>query len=760
MRNIFLIILAAASVTLAFADKEAKHRDFAFQALEAVWSEKLPAFENPPAVPSQFEDEPAVILVSHHNVTAKKKTAVGLSGLLTVPLLPVAKINMDEYLRQLIYINDPEVARQFSRFDIPISDGWGFGLAIEQNESKHAVGARVYRPDGSMEQFGAEDLIIYPDTINGEVVYRQKISIPDLKVGDMVEMVLFSHSTLKNIQPAQFVFNMRHGIPVVSQSVECKVDDDLTTVYHSVNGAPDLSMKQGDDKDYLLSATLDRPIEAEPMLFYSSSLQSPQIKIQIYNRRFDEKAPKFASHDGIIANPDAESTVVRDAVNDLEKKLSSNISFTSTGISVNNIKYVLSALEDQADIEALKMVKKKLKEGSWTERQAADYIYNFISFGHVAGEYVFDPKIAVLAFARACDNAGIKSIRPFITLSRDKGSFKNLVDWKDVDYGVYLPGENAFYLPSAEGFNSPNEIPAQYQGQEYVLTHDKNLKKEVREAEERHGLLPVSTPDDNRYALVQKVSFDGNRAVISRNLESNGATRNALQSLPTTKNLLDTYSAILSIDSVPVRKKLFVYSEEQRDLVQSIFYGQEEEQKDAVKQEIQSFHGSPIKELLDYQLLTAGIGKSVDNASVSYKANYTSDDILTDAGTYYILNLGKLMMSSPEIISEARKRSESDSLYFEYPSLITVTNVITVPEGYAPAEEAVKRLNKTVKNELGAYSIEAGFSNGRLAVTMRESREGKSAPATLWPQMLELLDAASASNDLNIALDKIEENKE
>ena len=751
IRQILTCIAVALSCLTAFADKnEEKQREYAWTVLQEIWSTPLPDFQNPPAVPEKYEDAPAVILASHDNVNASKKTAASLMmvGLIPTPY-PVAKMELDQYFRQLILIQNDLAAENYSLYGTNLKDGKGFALADFQNETKHVLGARVIKSYGDTIDYSLSNLFILNDTVNGQAVPRQIIQIPDLRAGDILDIVHFTHNTLKNIQPDGFKFRFRHEEPALTQSVRCKIDDDLTAVYRNLNGAPEFTISQADDKSSILEARYDKPVDPAPTLLYIRDAQIPQIRLQVFNRRFENKPPKVFAKDGIVfANPDASQTVLPDRIEWLEDEI-------NTKYKRNMAKWQANGLFGILDMKVHKAVKNKVKSGEWTEKQAADYLFNLILLGYYGTDAAYSPNKAALAFNWACSDAGIKGVRPYLTLDKADGPVDRIVGWTDFRIGMYLPDYDRHYIFSPSGLSNPGEVPPEYHGQDFFMIPKKGTPKEELAAVKLAGKLPVTTADDNRYEVAMKVEFDSIRAVVTRSATAIGTTRNFLMAVPSKKSKLDAFADVLEIDGRKPRLKLTdsEMTDEQRELLEQSYFNNKELNLEAIRNEIEYMHGLEVKEITDYKIISSGIGND-PGQPITYTANFTTDDLYTDGGSYMIFNLGKLFEALPPFPKELAERNPSDNLMNNNPINYVFTANVAVPDGYKPVEETVNRLNRKVENELGCVSVEARYVDGKIRLRCINRTDFYNATGDKWPQMVELLKAGSEAAQTVLYLDK------
>ena len=106
-KTIISIILTAVCSMQVLADKASDYKEYSARVRAEVWADSLPQFITPPAVPEKYKNESAVVLAAHKDISAKKKTGIGFDrNAALIPLKKVALINMDDYIRTLVLIND------------------------------------------------------------------------------------------------------------------------------------------------------------------------------------------------------------------------------------------------------------------------------------------------------------------------------------------------------------------------------------------------------------------------------------------------------------------------------------------------------------------------------------------------------------------------------------------------------------------------------------------------------------------------------
>ena len=736
------LMLSAICTAQAFADKVSDYKEYASRVRAEVWADSLPGFINPPAVPEKYKNESAVILATHNDIFAKKKTGVGFDrNASLIPIKRVALINMDDYKRSLIQINDKAALEAFSEYDIPIKSGSSDWFWQEKDERKYVLGVRIIKPDGKIIEVPTDDFILASQQKDNKNVNRQKLAVPGLEIGDRLDIFIFTHTALKNIQPEPVYIFLRKEYPVLSQTISCKIDDDLSTVYAQRNGAPDLKVEQGPDKDYIITGEITEPYDPEPKLNYISPLQSPFIEMLIYNRRFDEYTPRFARKDGVQANPDQLEGAVKDRILTLE----------GWSDMTRSVKEQLGSVKGNP----MKAVKQKFKNGEWTQARTADYVYNLLVFSYMTGKYRYYPGTFVNELYCALDQAGIKNIRKGVTTSRYDGSIDKTLDYNDIWYFVYLPETGQIFSNAFRGYNTSSEIPTSLQGQKGLLIHDKKLSKKERESEDRWLTIPLNSPEMNREVITVDATIDGTDMNIIRRVDAFGASKNYIGPLLTGDDMLNAYLNYLNRDGI-VADPQMLRKEKAKDKQARMERNADaaKEQLDDVRLLIEKFHGSPAKEFKDYEILSAGIGTCPDSSGISYTAGYTMDGLVKRAGRNLIVNIGKLIGESSEIAPSQRKRRADDDILSSFPQK-TINHInIVLPEGYKPSAQSLAKLNVNVSNSVGSFISKAEVKDGRLEVTVSLEYPHIKQPGTEWNNALAIADAKSRYNTLTLLLEK------
>lgn len=173
-----------------------------------------------------------------------------------------------------------------------------------------------------------------------------------------------------------------------------------------------------------------------------------------------------------------------------------------------------------------------------------------------------------------------------------------------------------------------------------------------------------------------------------------------------------------------------------------------EQEKERYRNEIIGYHGSEegLETLLGYQLFS--IGNRADSAALAYQVDYVLDGYVKKAGTNFVLSVGRLIGSQPELKGEQRLRKED--IYWEMPRCYQWDITVNLPEGYRISPEGLERLNVKVENDCGAFIVQATTEDGTLRIKAEKRINHKTEPVANWEKLLEITDAANSYEALSI----------
>ena len=95
-----------------------------------------------------------------------------------------------------------------------------------------------------------------------------------------------------------------------------------------------------------------------------------------------------------------------------------------------------------------------------------------------------------------------------------------------------------------------------------------------------------------------------------------------------------------------------------------------------------------------------------------------------------------------------------DDAYFGSARDYTTEINIDIPSGYKINQQSLSALDKSVKNEAGEFSVVASADDDKLKIMINKKYLKPRLDASLWPDMLKILDSAAAWNSATVVLEK------
>ncbi len=735
MKNIIIAILTLLLCVLVVkADKASDYRAFADTVRADVFAEVPPGFDVKD-IPAKYSGESAVVKAVYENINAKKKTGMGVGvGIVGLPSITRrARVEFGHLMRMLIHVNDKAALDKYSEFAFDTDDKRTFYKSYEKN--RHTIGVRLIKPDGRIVDIDTSDFVEVGEGKKGDDKSR-KLAVPGLEVGDDIDVFFFTETKLQNIHPDPVDFVLKAEAPILNYNIHCEIDDNLTTQYRTLNGAPDFTVGRDADNNYILDLELKDIAAKEPRLWYNSIQQSPRIMMRIFNRRNSESfTPKSAKKDGLQQNPDVNTM--------LEDRWDIDDAWLDKGAGYGL--YYYGAFKDERKLT--KALNKLAKDGTISQRQMADYIYNLLAYAYIGNRYSFD----ILDFAKAYKDFtktfGVKMEAGLSSCDWHE-PLDQLLNHKHNIYFMRLDGDTArYYFPPTGNplIIAPGEISPHMQGREAVMWAK---KKERKQSPLQFFTIPVTGTDANRNVTILDVTVDNTMLGIRRSEAYRGSTKRSASSLISLEDADKGYSSWLNrygLNPVIKEKKKETVDREER------YADGRKEQVEAFKTEIESYHGSAPAEFIDGRITDIGIDP--DQPDLCYDTEYRMDGYVKRAGANLLISVGKLLSEQIELLPTDRDRK--DDLYIGNPrEYRTVINLV-VPDGYEVNAKSLEALKTTVKGKDASFDVEAEEGSGKITVTVVKQYLSPTVAIADWPEFAKVVDAANAWNSSVLAFERL-----
>lgn len=710
IRVVFSILLVQLLTLSVNADEKADYLKLAQKVRQEVWS-STPADFQKRTVPDRYKNASAVILSYYRELSTdyyRKATAD-----LVLNLRLTRQIDCTDMERMLIQINDKKALKDYSEFTFKTkSRKWTWGY---HHKTQTVLGIRVIKKNGNVQEVSLDDYVDVKEGKNDKDL-SQKIAVPGLEVGDCIDVFSLDQIDTQEQQLDPFYFVLRQDEPVLYTKVHCVLDQSLATVYRTMNGAPDFSQTTDKDKNAVLDMVMDKPMDAESSIWYNPLEQSPFIEMYITPTKSKVAVVEKAMRQkGVRGNPD-----VTPILQDDWKLLKSNVSkggYSPAGLP-----------------STYKSVFKSAKKEGMPAEEKADRIYSFEYVSWGSSQRAFNTGANFLRKLGVELEMGITT--PFGALPVDK-----LINYNSTTWFFRLKGTNLYYFPGTYP-KVASEIPYIYQG-----------RKAYMQDSEEQITIPVSQAEDNKSVTDMVVKLDGTKLDISRKVTYSGEQKMYGQSLVSPDNTLfgssqlEAYWRYLKYDD---KDPYSCYTKKESAELKGAFNEFRKNAIDPFKAEISSYHDGDPVQVGGYGVDCVGIRR--DSSNFVYHVDYVMDGMVKRAGNNYLLSVGKLIGSSLKL--EGKDRERIDDVWRKMAFVDEWNIEIPLPQGYKVSAEALKKIETSVANECGEFTVKATAGNESVKVYVRKCFAHRVEPVSNWSKLLALVDACSAFADKQMVIAK------
>ena len=710
IRVVFSILLVQLLTLSVNADEKADYLKLAQKVRQEVWS-STPADFQKRTVPDRYKNASAVILSYYRELSTdyyRKATAD-----LVLNLRLTRQIDCTDMERMLIQINDKKALKDYSEFTFKTkSRKWTWGY---HHKTQTVLGIRVIKKNGNVQEVSLDDYVDVKEGKNDKDL-SQKIAVPGLEVGDCIDVFSLDQIDAQEQQLDPFYFVLRQDKPVLYTKVHCVLDQSLATVYRTMNGAPDFTQTTDKDKNAVLDMVMDKPVDAESSIWYNSLEQSPFIEMYITPTKAKVAVVEKAMRQkGVRGNPD-----VTPILQDDWKLLKSYVSkggYSPAGLP-----------------STYKSVFKSAKKEGMSAEEKADRIYSFEYVSSGSSQRAFNTVANYLRKLGVEIEMGITT--PFGALPVDK-----LINYNSTSWFFRLKGTDVYYFPGTYP-KVASEIPYIYQG-----------RKAYMQDSEEQITIPVSQAEDNKSVNDMVVKLDGTKLDISRKVTYSGEQKMYGQSLVSPDNTLfgssqlEAYWRYLKYDD---KDPYSCYTKKESAELKGAFNEYRKNAIDPFKAEISSYHDGDPVQVGGYGVDCVGIRR--DSSNFVYHVDYVMDGMVKRAGNNYLLSVGKLIGSSLKL--EGKDRERIDDVWRKMAFVDEWNIEIPLPQGYKVSAEALKKIETSVANECGEFTVKATAGNESVKVYVRKCFAHRVEPVSNWSKLLALVDACSAFTDKQMVIAK------
>ena len=742
MKRIWICTMFCLATGLLYAETDYEKRSKQVQV--DIWGANDADFASN-EVPSQYKNESAVILAKKYDISAQSKShfKVGLLNFATSK-----EIIFQYLLHEKVVLQDKASIEDFSEISYQKVSKRSIGTILIRFKDKIStyIGAKVYKKDGSVKEVLMSEAVVVK---NGNKPDEEKLAIPDLQVGDILDFYILSEENreLSSLDPMTFLFASEY--PIVRFSLQGKISKKYGVEYKCMNSAPDLKIEKDEDDNMNFAVKVFHVKKYAAEQWINPIRQVPVVKLNIFlnNSKFkagqiskgvtekeifqDEKTELVnAAQTYKYTKAYSSGFGIDDRMKELKKKFGKDIPNDSVIVAVYNglRSYIYFRLGSSSKVAADKSV----NNSAIQNKLFCQYLsYSLADYG-IENDVIFYP-------------------------SRYMTRFSDMLTTDNVAYVVRATGSKSYYMYDDGMFTTFNQIPEYAEGEKAItLTYGK--MKDIIKAKEDNITqssieFPISGPAQNKHLenIVATLSLATTPSVSLKRQ----TTLSGHHKMDEQKSLLlfeDYYNDFRK--DMDIKKHFLTELEESKktkNLAEewhNAFTKARETYKDGFMSDLKSNYGSEPKELASYKVEKMGILKN--DADFQYSTESTYQDWLKKAGNNYLFEAGKLIGSQLKIDDAQRTRTvdihEPFARSYEYDISVAI------PEGYSV--EGLDALNKKVENETGKFVSTASMEGNTIHIKTYKEYAHNYEPTENWNKLLAFIDAANDFTNQKVLLKK------
>ena len=230
------------------------------------------------AVPDKWKNESAVIIAQKTEYLFTRPSSGRNYS---------AVVRINEYIHKRVKLQDKNALEKFSTFNYVTmgKDGSAEYKIIKSSGKEEMVDMRTAVEDDK------EIDPIYKPIFFGLDIKSQKIAIPDLEIGDIIDYTLKSTINwdikIDGVAFKPFIFSLANNYPTIYQQYRFTMVNGMKVQYRNYNGAPNLRFDPkasvyGDKESYLSYYIIDRDREKTADVRWNYELRTtPSVKFRV-----------------------------------------------------------------------------------------------------------------------------------------------------------------------------------------------------------------------------------------------------------------------------------------------------------------------------------------------------------------------------------------------------------------------------------------------------------------------------------------------
>lgn len=754
MKRIFYSWGATALLALSFSfvvaqskDTE-KYRNESEEMRKSVWAWEKPEFKQRD-IPKEYANASKIIIAHHTELSADSKTKLAFYG---ITFGTKKEQTISEVVRELIKINDKSAVSEYSELSFrQFEKGSGF---YKVDKTTSYVGVRVIKPDGSIEEINADDIILTKDEVKEK---DAKLAIPGLQPGDILDYFISTEQQLTDdIIAKPYKVTYFGDAPILNLSFHAQLGKKYAIDYRSFNNAPDLSVTKNEDGEIIVNAQKNNipPFETSLWISPGQLLPFSAMFITLGVRRTTNTWGEREF---------GEIRKITDGMGPFKGKRNDFNSFLNNNYWPRSSRRQFDDIVDDAENKAKKLGLKYQDLSNEDKAALLYYTFRFIKLLNFniddmakiidIGSYHFNSN-AVILYCLLKDGGIDGGI--LLSSTRDGLRMNDAIDEKDINAVAFMADSNKI-MALESIYDIPFVVPEDIEGvsdtKAYSFHNAEAKRNNYPEPEISNGpTVPVSAADKNAHIENLKLSLNADKAGISVNRST--TLKGCYKEDEQRKLILyeDYYEEERKafneekslIETLEDGKK----SKKDVDEVKNAFTEARKKQKDAFLKEAKSWFDLEISDFKDYKTDNLGVRHTAPD--FVYSSSFNLSEMVKKTGNNIIVEIGKIEGKPFAVTAEQRKRDID--IYMPFARSLEYNIELAIPEGYTA--EGIAALNKKVENETGYFTVDASSTDKLITIKLKKYYLHNFEPASNWDKLLSFIDAANDWGNTKILLKK------
>ncbi|HEV8285925.1 MAG TPA: hypothetical protein VGQ09_16550 [Chitinophagaceae bacterium] len=719
------------------------------------------------AVPDKWKNESAVI-IGQKTEYLFTRVASGRS------YSTVVRIN--EYIHKRVKLQDKNALEKFSTFNYVTmgKDGNAEYKIIKANGKEETVDMKTAVED-------EKDIDpIYKPIFYSLNIKSQKIAIPNLEIGDIIDYTLKStfnwDMKADGIGFKPFIFSLANSYPTMYQQYRFTMVNGMKVQYRNYNGAPNLRFDArasvyGDKESYLSYYLLDKDRTKSSDVRWNYELRTtPSVKFRVIFLADNDPSSKGlgeATVDRAGLDPDQVYKRYAGAAAYVTPTVTSLVGYTTQYILKKKEEGVLKTDDDiirecyyclrkvflemyykgpvHSDLEKYMTGKKLYKKILAQEKKS----------GPEKEEREDEIRISGVTFATALRLAlAAQNIQAELQVyvPRSLGAWRDAIFMDELDFVVKVKSKRRFYF--LEAFNNFDAFGTPYQYLEgaegYSIAYDE-ANRYYRAA------IPATTFNDNLQKQDYSISFNDAMDIVKAERVSSYLGHEKT-SLIGNANLDRTYLnydfAKYYVEQGGDKSKKKKGNDEPVIVAGDATRYDDPDKEEHIKERKEIFEKSLKEELdvdkyEDFELLKDG--RFGDTAMLQFKEKFTLKKLVSKAGKNYIFEVGKLIGDQIKL-EQSELAGRQVDIWIPHARTIENNISIAIPAGYMV--DGLQDLNMNIDNESGSFVSSAKVDNDKLLIDTKKLYKKNFDKKEAWPNYIAFLEPAYKFSQLKIVLKK------